>query len=191
MAAVINDFDVEYSQMVSRYIRDNIPTVFHNETITHAKDIIIQFLNTAERSIEIMTGTMAEVFYLDPMLQEAFRNAASRLGNSAIRIVTINAPRRDVERIRQIVADLNESVSKHTIAYRPARYNGRAENLRHLMLVDDKRYRWEFPHPQFSNLPQNVSAEVSCFAPQFVSERKVFFNQIWDLLGNETPSRAS
>lgn len=138
-----------------------------------------------------MTGTMAEVFYHDSMLQDAFRIAAARLGDGAIRIVTINALRQDVERIHQAVNNLNESVSKHTIEYRPARYKGQAEKLRHLMLVDDKRYRWEFPHPQFSDIPQNVSAEVSCFAPQFVSNRKVFFDNLWNLLGGVNSASTS
>ena len=179
----IDKFDEEYRQMVARYIRDNNPAVFHNETIKHAKDIIVQFLDTAELSVEIMTGTMAEVFYFDPQLQDAFRRAALRLGENAIKIITINAPKEDVERIREITRKLNENASKHTIEYRPAKYNGQADKLRHIMLVDEKRYRWEFPHPQFSDVPQNVSAEVSCFAPQVVAERKEFFNKLWNLLG--------
>ena len=187
MAQLIEKFNEEYRQMVARYIRDNDPTVFHNETIANAKDITIQFLNAAQNSVEIMTGAMAEVFYNDERIKEAFVNAARRLPQNAIRIFTVNSPGDEVLRIQKSIEEINESAGKArgnaSIVYRPARYDGNPETLRHFMLVDDKRYRWEFPHERFIGKLKDVSATVCCFDRVTVKERKDFFNSVWKVIG--------
>ena len=183
MSEGIDKFDEEYRQMVARNIKNNDPTVFHNGTIINAKDIVIQFLDAAKYSVEIMTGSMAEIFYNDKAIHDAFVSAAGRLPAGAIRIITTNTNEDEIRRIKSAIKEINNRAGKNneeSVVYRAAKYNGNADDLRHFMLVDGMRYRWEFPHCRFSNDLNDVSAQVCCFDRDTVKERTAFFDAVWN-----------
>lgn len=175
------DFNEDFSKMVADFIEKNSSVVFGNKTSLHAKDIMIQFFNAAQKSIEILSGSMMDLFYSDDRLIEALGDAAKRLKqDKAIRIITAATNKDDIKRIVDVITDINNKCCAERIAYIPARYEGE-EPLHHMMLVDGKRYRYEDAHDNLTSTeePFDVHADVCCNDPEFVNDKLSFFNAVW------------
>lgn len=173
-----------YNEMVDDYLRKDSTEVFGNFSPEHAKYIIMQFLRKAEFSVEIMSGTFADMFYDKETVLPLLRGAARRIfpNGGMIRIMTVNG--KNSTYLDELVNKVAQEHPHPVIEYRPAAYSG-PDRLSHFMVVDGKRYRLEAPHDLTDNgtIPEIVKAEVCCNGTKKSSVLIDFFNKAWNSVG--------
>lgn len=173
-----------YNEMVDDYLRTDSPEVFGNFSPEHAKYIITRFLRSAEYSVEIMSGSFADMFYDKETVLPLLCGAARRIyrNGGMIRIMTVNG--RTSAYLRELVGRVAAEHPNPVIEYRPASYSG-PDKLSHFMVVDGKRYRLEAPHDLSGagEIPEIVKAEVCCNGVEKSGVLIDFFNDAWNSLG--------
>lgn len=177
--------DYRYNAMVDQYIKDDSPVVFGNFTASHASHIITRFLESAQISVAVLSGSFADAFYDGLAIEFLLEQTARRLSNNngLIRIITASGTR--CNRLTELCNKINNALQRDKepiIQYIPARYSGK-HPLKHFMVVDAKRYRLEEPHPcNGSQIPKYVKAEVCCNGRKKASELLESFDTIWDVI---------
>ena len=175
--------DQEYMDMVDDRLRTNSSEVFGNFSPEHAGYIIAQFIASAQRSIEILSGNFSDAFYDGISVVALLKLAAERIGKNGgkIRIITVNGL------CCQKLFDLKKEIEVKTpgvLQYIPAKC-ANPEKVNHFMVVDGARYRLEEPHPVTKSdaVPQYVKAEVCCNGVQKCAQLLSSFDLAWERLG--------
>lgn len=167
--------DEEYRNTVAEYIRDDSPKIFGNYSRAHAACVTSAFLNAAQRSVVILSGSFPHDFYFDENIGNELRCAIERVaGNGGkVRIITVDGKKNET------LSALAEE-SKGVFEYRAGHYSG--NDLAHFMVVDGKRYRLEAVHDKNEKTPEVVRAEVCCNGVKKADELLSFFNAAWCIL---------
>lgn len=177
--------DYRYNAMVDQYIKDDSPVVFGNFTASHASHIITRFLESAQMSVAVLSGSFADAFYDGLAIEILLEQTARRLSanNGHIRIITSSGS--SCNRLMALCNRINAALQREdnpVIQYIPARYSG-TKPLKHFMVVDAKRYRLEEPHPSNGiQIPEYVKAEVCCNGRKKASELLESFEAIWKVI---------
>ena len=185
--------DYRYNAMVDQYIKDDSPVVFGNFTASHASHIITRFLESAQISVAVLSGSFADAFYDGLAIEFLLQQTAGRLSsnNGHIRIITTSGSYLThlVELCDRINAAFPARKDNPVIQYIPALYSGK-NPLKHFMVVDAKRYRLEEPHPSNGDqIPDYVKAEVCCNGRKKASELLESFETIWRVLRPSTKTQ--
>ena len=172
----------DYRDMVDSYLKADSSEVFGNFSSEHASYIITRFLETAQNSVDILSGNFHDAFYDNISVRRLLQQTAARLHSQGgrIRLITIDEGT-DVDAIRRIFNDIN-GLYPNTMEYIPAIYQG-DEPLSHFLVTDAKRYRLEAPHDRFvADATPSVHAEVCCNNRERASELLNLFDNIWQRL---------
>ena len=172
----------DYRDMVDSYLNTDSKEVFGNFSSEHASYIITRFLETAQSSVDILSGNFHDAFYDSISVRRLLQQTAARLHSlgGRIRLITIDKEA-DVVAIKRIFDDIN-ALYPNTMAYMPAVYKGN-EPLSHFLVADAKRYRLEAPHDKFvADAMPAVHAEVCCNNRERASELLNLFDNIWQRL---------
>ena len=177
--------DYRYNAMVDQYIKDDSPVVFGNFTASHASHIITRFLESAQISVAVLSGSFADAFYDGLAIEFLLEQTARRISNNNGQIRIITASGSSCDRLTLLCNKINASLQRTgnpVIQYVPAKYSG-TNPLKHFMVVDAKRYRLEEPHSSNGNqIPDYVKAEVCCNGRKKASELLESFDAIWRVL---------
>ena len=171
----------EYSEMLDRYLAEDSSAVFRNFSPAHAREIITKFLERAEYSVEILSGSFCDEFYNALAMRYLLRQAALKISRNRGRIRIVTTSRGGNAALRGMIAEINGELRSPVIQYIPAVYHGDTP-LNHFMVVDAKRYRLEEPHDDTGKMPECVKAEVCCNGREKSAELLEFFNMVWERL---------
>ena len=177
--------DQKYRDMVDENLKTNSSEIFGNFSPEHAGYIIAQFIRSAQKSIEILSGNFSDAFYNGISITELLTSAAKRISQNGgkIRIITVNG--KCCEKLRDLERGINTN-TPDVMKYVPAKCSNPAE-VNHFMVVDGFRSRLEEPHPvpEGDMIPQCVKAEVCCNGVQKSSELSASFRKAWECLTGE------
>lgn len=176
----------DYEEMVNTYLKDNSTEVFGNFSSEHAGFIIASFLESAENSVDIFSGTFADAFYSAKGIDALLIQTARRLqkNNGRIRIITISGEKSDL--LNKLEKEINDPKS---FSYISAKFKG-APEPNHFMIVDNMRYRLEAPHPPFDETSNCIHAEVCCNGKAKAAELTHFFDRAWKVLEDKAKEKA-
>ena len=157
----------KYRKEIRGYLEDDSAAIFGNYTKEHAACVTELFIESAQSSIEILSGCFPEEFYDTKGLCELLQDAKDRRGVE-IRVITL---------CDETSEKLLQLANMGKIEYRPARAS--KEPVSHFMIVDNKRYRLEMPHGEN---PKYVKAEVCCNGSKKANALLKCFNDAWESL---------
>ena len=181
------DQGIQYDEMVKEFIRKDSTIVFGNLSVEHAKFIIESFIESAENSIEILSGACFSAFYAKNDFYKKLEVAAKKINiPGKIRIITIGD--KNYQDIKQNLSRINDNVKKDVISYFPCVYKPEYENkskTSHFIVVDGKRYREEEPHCT-AGMPELVKASVCCNGKEKAGVLAGTFDIIWKNLESTT-----
>lgn len=164
--------DEEYCRKVDEYIATDSPVVFGNYSQAHAACVIQKFLESAKDSVVILSGDFPGDFYQNGIL-EAIKSAAERLKDKKkVRIITLNG---------NTDSKLN-ALHQTGLEYRVGRLRDENKPVSHFMVVDDKRYRLEYPHSRINSEISPVKAEICCNDTERSLLLTSFFSSVWNKL---------
>lgn len=184
-----------YNRMVLEHLRTNSPEVFGNLTPENARFIVPTFIEAANESVVIFSGSMPPWFYNEadtivgaPILDiiqktaKRFYEKFAENAAGAIRIITVNGvtdPNLDT-----FVDDVKrQNGGVEVVKIIQATYRGNPQDLQHYIVIDHRRYRLEAPHNQCRDLkPDTVMAEVCCNGPVKAKRLEAVFDTIWAAL---------
>lgn len=176
----------DYKEMVETYLKTNSTEIFGNFSKDHAAFIVTSFLESAENSVDIFSGSFADAFYSVQGMDVLLLQTAKRLqkNKGRVRIITISGGKNLLlNRLEKEVNDLS------CFAYIPAKFTGTTE-LNHFMIVDNMRYRLEAPHQPFREDSDCIHAEVCCNGKAKAAELTHFFDRVWKRLKDQAEKKA-
>ena len=166
-----------YNAMVDKYLSDDSSIVFNNFSPEHASHIITRFLESAQNSVEVLSGNFADDFYDNLALTFLLQQTSMRLKNNdgKIRVITTSGKRNKT---------LTGLANNGIIEYIPALYKHESDgsDINHFLVVDAKRYRLEAVHEKSEKTPECVHAEVCCNGRKKASGLVNYFNLVWTAL---------
>ena len=172
----------EYQAKLTKLMLEDSPAIFANYSRAHARCIIRTFFESASHSISVLAGDFGNEFYrlndIRQALVKAVRNGA------CVRVVSLCADLESKGVVIQLKKDLDalpstDGSTKGTFEVRFATVKPGAQ-VKHYMVIDDKRYRLEDVHTDSEDSP--VHAEVCCNGPSKASALNLSFNTVWDRL---------
>lgn len=166
----------EYKNMVDLFLKNDSTEVFGNFTPAHAGYITAKFIESAQSSIELLSGHFPNGFYGN--VKEELKKAAERLAKCGGKIRIITADGIESEDLLDMA---NDPKLKNNFEYISATYSGK-ESLNHFLIVDGKRYRLEAPHEKSDDTPMRVQAEVCCNGKEKAQKLRGYFDIIWKIL---------
>ena len=178
----------DYNQRFDKRLLTRSPEIFGNFTRENARYIIPQFLKSATRSVEILSGSLPDGFYSSIPVNgnvssfDALEIAAENISKNAqytrpsIRILTLDGMKS--EQLESLTDRIN---GKHPgiMQVIEAKYSGEPR-MKHFLVVDGERYRLEEYHPPFAEPPSVLKAEVCCNGPTKAAAMETLFNTLWD-----------
>lgn len=174
-----------YNEMVDTFLKNDSTEVFGNFSPEHAKYIIIKFLESARKSVDILSGSFSDAFYDGNGIFSVLKHVAKKLSevDGKIRIITVNGEVN--EKLNSIVEEINTELNRNVISYIPTCYKGKGP-LKHFLVIDGKRYRLESEHKTIpeGQLPESVKAEVCCNGEEKASALISFFDNVYRIVSN-------
>ena len=167
---------VEYQARLSKLMLDDSPAIFANYSRAHARCIIRTFFESATGTVSVLAGDFGNDFYQLPDIRAALTKAVEK--GARIRVISLCASEESINTVRQFQAELNGR-RKGAIEVRFGIVKEGAQ-VKHYMVIDDKRYRLEDVHSDSSDAP--VHAEVCCNGPAKASALSLSFNNVWSRL---------
>lgn len=166
----------EYQAELTKLMLEDSPAIFANYSRAHARCIIRTFFDSAQRSISVLAGDFGNAFYQLPDVRDALRRAVTN--GVHVRVISLCVDECSKNVVIEFCDELNRQ-NKGTVEARFGVVRPNAQ-VKHYMVVDDKRYRLEDVHSDGDNSP--VHAEVCCNGPGKAAALNVSFNNVWSRL---------
>lgn len=166
----------EYQARLSKLMLEDSPAIFANYSRAHARCIIRTFFESARNSVSVLAGDFGNDFYQLPDIRDALRRAVAN--GAQVRVISLGTGKCSMDAVAAIVRDLN-AMRAGAIEVRFGVVRSGAQ-VKHYMVIDDKRYRLEDVHSDCANEP--VHAEVCCNGPGKAAALNVSFNNVWNRL---------
>ena len=172
----------EYQARLTKLMLENSPAIFANYSRAHARCIIRTFFENATSSISVLSGDFGNNFYRLYDIKQALLKAIA--SGVKIRVISLCAEKNSlaaIDSLQEEIKSLKESDQsiKGGLEVKFATVKTGAQ-VKHYMVVDDKRYRLEDVHTD--NMESPVHAEVCCNGPSKASALNLAFNSVWNRL---------
>ena len=165
-----------YQAKLSKLMLEDSPAIFANYSRAHARCIIRTFFESASKSVSVLAGDFGNDFYGLPDIRAALVRAVKN--GAHIRVISLCNSEESINAVRQFETELNTQCSG-AIEVRFGVVKEGAQ-VKHYMVIDDKRYRLEDVHSNSVDAP--VHAEVCCNGPAQASALSISFNNVWNRL---------
>lgn len=166
----------EYQAKLSRLMLEDSSAIFANYSRAHARCIIRTFFESARNSVSVLAGDFGNDFYQLPDIRNALRRAVAN--GAQVRVISLGTSECSMNAVTAIRDELNNmragAVEVRFGVVRPG------AQVKHYMVIDDKRYRLEDVHSDSVDAP--VHAEVCCNGPGKAAALNVSFNNVWNRL---------
>ncbi|MBO5704136.1 MAG: hypothetical protein J6R91_06190 [Bacteroidaceae bacterium] len=172
----------EYQARLTKLMLENSSAIFANYSRAHARCITRTFFENATSSISVLSGDFGNHFYrLCDIKQAVLKAIASGVKIRVISLCTEKNSLAAIDSLQEEIKSLKESDQsvKGGLEVKFATVKTGAQ-VKHYMVVDDKRYRLEDIHTD--NMGSPVHAEVCCNGPSKASALNLAFNSVWNRL---------
>ncbi len=142
------DYEILVKNMADRQTDDLVD----NDTVNHARILVSELVNSAERTIKLYTNSFCEKFYLDTNVKEAFSNAKNN--GVSLEIISENdiSSNEAYEEYKKIYETINY---KHYSKDIFAKFDSNDKVLlNNFMIIDDKGIRYE--QEKKKNICENI-----------------------------------
>ena len=173
----MNEQDIgEYQAELTKLMLAESPAIFANYSRAHARCIIRTFFESAKNSVSVLAGDFGNAFYQQPDLRDALRRAVAN--GAHVRVISLCTDESSMNAVIQFRDELNQlrtgAVEVRFGVVRPG------AQVKHSMVIDDRRYRLEEVHSDVEGSP--VHAEACCNGPGKAAALNVSFNNVWSRL---------
>ena len=168
----------EYQAELTKLMLADSPAIFANYSRAHARCIIRTFFDSARSSVSVLAGDFGNDFYRLPDVRDALRRAVAN--GAHVRVISLCVEEHSKNAVIEFRDELN-GLNKGTIEVRFGVVRPGAQ-VKHYMVIDDKRYRLEDVHLDGADAP--VHAEVCCNGPGKAAALNVSFNNVWSRLAS-------
>lgn len=173
----MNECDIsEYQAELTKLMLAESPAIFANYSRAHARCIIRTFFESAKNTVSVLAGDFGNAFYQQPDIRDALRRAV--VNGAHIRVISLCTDENSMSAVIQFRDELNQlrngAVEVRFGVVRPG------AQVKHYMVIDDRRYRLEEVHSDGEDSP--VHAEACCNGPGKAAALNVSFNNVWSRL---------
>lgn len=142
------DYEILVKNMADRQTDDLVD----NDTVNHARILVSELVNSAEKTIKLYTNSFCEKFYLDTNVKEAFTNAKKN-NDVSLEIISENdiSSNEAYEEYKRIYETIRY---KHYSKDIFAKFNSNTVSLNNFMIIDDKGIRYE--QEKKENICENI-----------------------------------
>lgn len=171
-----------YQSKLDALLAEDSTAIFANYSRAHACCIVRTFLNGAQKSVDILAGDFGNAFYRQDAIRDAVLKAVAN--GARVRVISLGVDedsRAYVRRLAETAKSIaDEKGNNGALLFKFARVRPGAQ-VKHYLVVDDKRYRLEDYHADDSD---TVHAEVCCNGIEKASVLKRTFGATWDRISN-------
>jgi len=176
------ELNEEYIKMVENFANSDSDIVFGNNSLDHAVVIAKNMFKKANSDIEILSGTLDEMYFsqIEPSLKEVAERLKLK-DEGVIKIITVQEE--FPEKLKKKFENMNLEIGKDVFKYLPLLNPGKPEDVTHFYVIDGKRWRVEEPHGEIRE--GKVKAQV-CFNDEHAGENfHKYFDDLWNHYSNE------